>query len=155
MHAIPKIVQSPWAKVSCCMFLWLLLFCLSSCNESKSPCFDHILYFDSQGDKTDAYVEGGIQIEYNKNDLTKFAVSSSTLTTYTHLLYSVRNHTISGVDVTIKSFIDSAGNISYDSPAEVKTQTIDFESSESHNSNYRKIGYDALKAIIQSATANN
>ena len=158
MNAIYKVqnnhflIHRPWARITYCIVLFL--FCVVSCNDCKNPGFEQKLYFDSQGDKTADYVEGGIQIEYDKNDLTKFVVTNSTLTTYTHLLYTLKKDTISSVHVTIKSFIDSKGNISYNFPAEEKTQFIDFESTELYDNNYKKIGNDALKAIIHSVTKN-
>ena len=148
----PSLIQSPWVRITYCMVLFL--FCVVSCNDSKKRCFEQKLYFDSQGNKTADYVEGGIQIEYDKSVLTQFVVSNSTLTTYTHLLYNVKKDTISSVRITIKSCIDSEGNISYNFPAEEKTQFIDFESTEPYDNNYKKIGDDALKAILHSVTKN-
>ena len=136
-----------------CTSLVICIF-LSSCADNEKQGFEQKLYFDAQGNITDAYVEGGIQIEYDKNDLSKFVVSHSTLTTYTHLLFTLKEQTISSVRITTKRFIDSKGNISYDSPAEEKTQMIDFESTEQDDDNYKKIGCDALKAIIHSMTKN-
>lgn len=147
-----SLIQSPWARITYCIVLFL--FGVISCNDCKNHYFEQKLYFDSQGDQTADYVEGGIQIEYDKNDLTKFVVTNSTLTTYTHLLYTLKKDTISSVHVTIKSFIDSKGNISYNFPAEEKTRFIDFESTEPYDNNYKKIGNDALKAIIHSVTKN-
>lgn len=154
MNAIDRVQHiinhslSPWARVSCCLLF--VLFCALSCNDGKKHSSEQKLYFDSQGNRTTDYVEGGIQIEYDANDLTKFVVINSTLTTYTRLLYTLKNYALSDVHITTKSFIDSKGNISYDSPAEEKTQMINFESAEQHDDYYKKIGEDALKAILHS-----
>lgn len=134
----------------------LSVLCWSSCHEQKNDgaprqdaAFSDVLYFDHDGDRTPDYEEGGIKIEYNRNDLSHFEVSRSTATAYTRLQYRVAEGAVAHVRVTQSLFVDAEGKISYDAPASESVQELDLTSADACGSEFKKIGDDAYRAICQ------